>query len=146
MRRLGSHYFFSAPRSGPGPALVSRSGPGPAGTIFSLRTIFLCVRAGTPEIKPLFLSLRTILFPDRLGGPSPPLTSSDKINLKHGLTGGAYRPPRTPLDPGPPARGTGRDGIRRIGPGGRSGLVLLIPSRPVPWAGGPVLLNIFPQP
>ena len=58
---------------------------------------------------------------------------------------GAYRPPRTPLDPGP-ARGTGRDGIMRIGPGGRggparpegrSGPIFIIPSRPVPRTEGP---------
>ena len=39
---------------------------------------------------------------------------------------GLRPPPRTPLDPGPPARGTGRDGIRRVGPARPPGPISII--------------------
>ena len=71
------------------------------------------------------------------GCSSPPPPTPTTVEGIYRATPGEPTAPRTPLDPGPPARGTGRDGIRRIGPGGRSGPTLLIPSRPVPRARDP---------
>ena len=66
------------------------------------------------------------------------------------LTGGAYRPPRTPLDPGPPARGAGRR--QNTAPGGILDPAALPGRRPGVQEGPggpeapPVWLNIFLQP